>query len=177
MKNLTLIKHNRKVNFHFFRVASRAGKTWNFIMWPGKPGQKIFWPGIFRLIYRLICIASCFNPRNMVHHHAESSQLFKMLADHVFALHKIKASVADKSKSQMDEFLKIARFDQKEKLRTLIFAKIVWMYFLVITSRSALRNYGRFLRMYVHFRMDKASQKGASQSTKRWLITTWKRNR
>ena len=119
------------------------------------------------LVYRLICSACCFNPLNMFRYHAESCQLFKTLADHIFALLKIKASVVDKSKSQMDEFLKVARFDQKEKLSTLIFAKIVWIYFLLITSRSALRNYGRFLRMYVHFRMDKASQKGASQSTKR----------
>ena len=39
----------------------------------------------------------------------------KRFADHDFALHKIKASVADKSKSQMDVFLKVAQFDQKEK--------------------------------------------------------------
>ena len=60
------------------------------------------------LVYRLIRSARCFNPLNMVCHHAESSQLFKTLADHVFALHKIKASVAGKSKLQMDEFLKVA---------------------------------------------------------------------
>ena len=75
------------------------------------------------LIYRLIRSARCFNPLNMVRHHAQSSQLFKMLADHVFALHKIKASVADKSKSQMDEFLKVARFDQKEKFKNFDFRK------------------------------------------------------
>ena len=59
----------------------------------------------------------------MVRHHAESSQLFKTLADHVFALHKIKASVADKSKPQMDEFLKVARFDQKETFKNFDFRK------------------------------------------------------
>ena len=75
------------------------------------------------LVYRLIRSARCFNPLNMVRHHAQSSQLFKTLADHVFALHKIKASVADKSKSQMDEFLKVARFDQKEKFKNFDFRK------------------------------------------------------
>ena len=59
----------------------------------------------------------------MVCHHAESSQLFKTLAGHVFALHKIKATVAGKSKSQMDEFLKVARFDQKEKCKNFDFCK------------------------------------------------------
>ena len=39
----------------------------------------------------------------------------KRLLIMVFALHKIKASVADNSKLQMHEFLKVARFDQKEK--------------------------------------------------------------
>ena len=37
------------------------------------------------LVYRLICSARCFNLLNVVRHHAESSQLFKTLADHVFA--------------------------------------------------------------------------------------------
>ena len=36
------------------------------------------------LVYRLIRTAHCFKPLNMVHHHAASSQLFKMLADQVF---------------------------------------------------------------------------------------------
>ena len=75
------------------------------------------------LVYRLIRSACCFNLLNMVRHHAESSQLFKALADHVFALHEIKASVSDKSKSQMDEFLKVARFDQKEKFKNFDFCK------------------------------------------------------
>ena len=75
------------------------------------------------LVYRLIRSARCFNPLNMVCHHAESSQLFKTLTDHVFALHKIKASVADESKSQMDEFFKVARFDQKEKFNNFDFRK------------------------------------------------------
>ena len=75
------------------------------------------------LVYRLIRSVCCFNPVNMVHHHAESSQLFKMLADHVFALHKVKASVADNTKSQMDELLKVARFDQKEKFKNFAFSK------------------------------------------------------
>ena len=66
---------------------------------------------------------------------------------------------------------------RRRSLRTLIFAKIVWMYFLVITCRSTMRNYGRFLRLYVCFHMGKVSQKGSSQSSKRWLTTTWKRNR
>ena len=59
----------------------------------------------------------------MIRHHAESSQLFKTLADHVFALHKIKAIVSYQSKSQMDEFLKIAWFDQKEKFKNFDFRK------------------------------------------------------
>ena len=77
----------------------------------------------FPLVYRLIRSARCFNPLNMFRHHGESSQLFKTLADHVFALHKIKASVADKSKSQMDEFLKVPRFDQKKKFKNFDFRK------------------------------------------------------
>ena len=77
----------------------------------------------FPLVYRLIRSARCFNPVNMFRHHGESSQLFKTLAGHVFVLHKIKASVADKSKSQMDEFLKVARFDQKEKFKNFDFRK------------------------------------------------------
>ena len=40
-----------------------------------------------------------------------------------FALHKIKASVADKLKSQMEEFLQVAWFDQKEKFKNLDFCK------------------------------------------------------
>ena len=75
------------------------------------------------LVYRLICSACCFNPLNMFRYHAESCQLFKTLADHIFALLKIKASVVDKSKSQMDEFLKVARFDQKEKFKNFDFRK------------------------------------------------------
>ena len=60
------------------------------------------------LVYKLICSVRCFNLLNMIRHHAESSQLFKTLADHVFAVHKIKAIVPYQSKSQMDEFLKVA---------------------------------------------------------------------
>ena len=75
------------------------------------------------LVYRLIRSARCFHPLNMVGHHAELSQLFRTLADHVFSLHKIKASVAGKSKSQMDEFLEVARFDKKEKFKNFDFRK------------------------------------------------------
>ena len=42
------------------------------------------------LVYRLIHSARCFTLLSMVCHHAESSQLFKTLADHVFALIKSK---------------------------------------------------------------------------------------
>ena len=73
------------------------------------------------MVYRLIRSVHCFNLLNMVRHHAESSQLFKMLADHAFAQHKIKVSFADRSKSQMDEFLKVTGFEQKEKFKNFDF--------------------------------------------------------
>ena len=73
--------------------------------------------------YGWIRSARCFNPLSMIRHHAQLSQLFKTLTDHVFILHKIKASVAHKSKSQMDEFLKVARFDQIEKFEKFDFRK------------------------------------------------------
>ena len=55
------------------------------------------------------------NSVNMVRHPEESSQMFTKLADRLFALQKITASVADKSKSQYDDLLKTARFEQKDK--------------------------------------------------------------
>ena len=53
---------------------------------------------------------------------------------------------------------------RRRSLRSLISAKIVWMYFLVITSRCAMRNYGRFLWLYLRFCMIKFTHKRASQS-------------
>ena len=51
----------------------------------------------------------------MVRHPEESSQMFTKLADRLFALQKITASVADKSKNQYDDLPKTARFEQKDK--------------------------------------------------------------
>ena len=107
------------------------------------------------LVYRFIGGARCFNLLNMVRHHVESSQFFKTLADHLFALHKTKASVADKSKSQMNKFLKMARFVQKEKFKNFDFHKDRLDVF-----------FGDHLSKH-HEVVCTLLQKGASQSTKR----------
>ena len=51
----------------------------------------------------------------MVRHPEESSQRFTKLADSLFALKKITASIADKAKNQYDDLLKVPCFDQKDK--------------------------------------------------------------
>ena len=65
--------------------------------------------------FSIVCSALSLNPINMVRHPKESSQMFTKLADRLFALQKITASVADKSKNQYDDLLKTARFEQKDK--------------------------------------------------------------
>ena len=56
------------------------------------------------------------NQINMERLPEESSQMFTKLVDRLFALQKITASVADKSKNRYDDLLKTARFEQKDKL-------------------------------------------------------------
>ena len=51
----------------------------------------------------------------MVRHPEESFQRFTKLTDSLFALKKITANIADKSKNQYYDLLKVACFDQKDK--------------------------------------------------------------
>ena len=55
------------------------------------------------------------DPISMVRHPEELSQRFTKLADRLFALKKIAANIADKAKSQYDDLLKVACFNQKDK--------------------------------------------------------------
>ena len=55
------------------------------------------------------------DPISMVRHQEESSQRFTKLADRLFTLKKIAANIADKAKSQYDDLLKVACFNQKDK--------------------------------------------------------------
>ena len=65
--------------------------------------------------FSIVRNALSLNPINMVRHPEESMQMFTKLADRPFALQKITASVAGKSKNQYDNLLKTARFEQKGK--------------------------------------------------------------
>ena len=116
------------------------------------------------LVCWFICSACCFNLLNMVRHHAESSQLFKHLLIMFLPCIKSKQVLQTSQNHKWMSFWRWLDLIRRRSLRSLISAKIVWMYFLVITSRSAMRNYGRFLWLYLRFYMIKFSHKRASQS-------------
>ena len=69
----------------------------------------------FPMQFSIVRNALSLNPINMVRHPEESLQMFTKLADRLFALQKITASVADKSKNQYDDLLETARFERKDK--------------------------------------------------------------
>ena len=75
------------------------------------------------LWYTIVRCASCLSPANMVNSPKEWSQRFTILADRLFALWKISASVADNSKYQFDQFLKVAQYERKEEFLKFSFKK------------------------------------------------------
>ena len=75
------------------------------------------------LRYTIVRFSSCLSPANMVNSAKECSQRITILADRLFALKKISASVADNSKYQFDQFLKVAQYERKEKFLKFSFKK------------------------------------------------------
>ena len=75
------------------------------------------------LRYTIVRSASCLSPANMINSPKECSQRFTILANRLFDLKKISASVADNSKYQFDQFLKVAQYDQKEQFQKFSFKK------------------------------------------------------
>ena len=67
------------------------------------------------LCYVVVCCASSLSPGNMIQVSQECSQMFVVLADHLFAAKKISVSVADNAKYQFYEFLKVAETQHKEE--------------------------------------------------------------
>ena len=65
--------------------------------------------------------ALCLSSANMVNSPQECAQRFMILADPLFALKKISASVADNSKYQFDQFLKVAQYECKEEFLSFYF--------------------------------------------------------
>ena len=60
------------------------------------------------LCYAVVICASSLSSGNMIRVPQECSQMFVVLADRHFGAKKISASVADNTKYQFDEFLKVA---------------------------------------------------------------------
>ena len=75
------------------------------------------------LWYTILRCTSCLSPANMVNSPKEWSQRFTILADCLFALKKISASVVDNSKYQFDQFLKVAQYERKEEFLKFSFKK------------------------------------------------------
>ena len=67
------------------------------------------------LRYAVVRCASSLSPGNMIRVPQKCSQMFVVLADRLFAVKKISASVADNAKYQCDEFLKVAETQHKEE--------------------------------------------------------------
>ena len=75
------------------------------------------------LRYTVVRCASCLSPANMVNGPKECSQRFTILADCLFALKKISASVADNLKYLFDQLLKVAQYEHKEEFLKFSFKK------------------------------------------------------
>ena len=75
------------------------------------------------LLYTIVRCASCLSPANTVNSPKECSKRFTILADRLFVLKKISASVADNSKYQFDQFLKAAQYERKEEFLKFSFKK------------------------------------------------------
>ena len=78
---------------------------------------------LLKLSKTIVNCASCLSPANMVNSPKECSQRFTVLSDRLFALKKIFTSVADNSKYQFHQFLKVPQYELKEKFLKFSFKK------------------------------------------------------
>ena len=101
-----------------------------------------------------------------------------ILADCLFALKKISASVANNWKYQFDQFLKVAEYDHKEEFLNFSFKKDCLGRFCApfFFGSHTCNKVWVICKIVFYYHMVKASQKEDSALTVKWLTIMYRRN-
>ena len=130
------------------------------------------------LWHAIVWCASCLSLANIVDSPKACIQRFMILADCLFALKKISASVANNWKYQFDQFLKVAEYEHKEEFLKFSLKKDCLGRFCApfFVGSNTCNKVWVICKIVFYYHMVKASQKEDSSLTVKWLTIMYRRN-